>query len=346
MKKTWGMLAVFVLLAITVLTACGGSEGATEEGANNAENNNAGEEAADEEQVTIGVTQIVEHTSLDAAFEGFKQGLADSGFEHAEFNVQNAQNDPTNNQTIAENLASSDADLIFANSTPSAQAALNATSDIPIVFTSVTDPVEAKLVDSMENPGKNATGTTDTHPDAIPNTVKFIDEQMDDVTTVGTVYDSGETNSRVQVERIKEAMEGTDLELVEKTVSNSNEVLQSTEALVGQADAIYIITDNTVVSGLESVLKVAYDNDIPTFVGELDSVRNGGLAAYGFDYEDIGYQAGKMAAEILQGNNSPAQMPVEYPEDLRLLINEKAAEEMGVDIKPEWEEMAEFYSGE
>jgi putative ABC transport system substrate-binding protein len=232
-------------------------------------------------------------------------------------------------------------DLIFANSTPSALSALNATKDIPIVFTSVTDPVGAQLVKSMETPDGNITGTTDTHPDAIPNMVKFIDEQFD-AGTVGVIYNSGEQNSEVQIEKVKEALSSTDMKLAEATVSNSSEVKQAAESLVGKADVIYIITDNTVVSALESVIQVSNDNDIPLFVGELDSVKRGGFAAYGFDYEDIGYEAGEMAAQILKEGKKPSELPVQYPQNLKLVINKKAAEEMGIELKDEWNDLAEF----
>jgi putative tryptophan/tyrosine transport system substrate-binding protein len=328
MKKKKLGLAAAGLLAAGLLSGCGSDEA-------------GGTTAADGKKTyQIGVTQIVEHPSLDAALEGFKKALEDKGLE-VDYDVQIAQGDQNNNQAIANNFAGDGVDLIFANSTPSAYGALNATKDIPIVFTSVTDPVGAELVASMEEPGENITGTTDTHPDAIPNTVKFMAEHMEGK-TVGVIYNSGEQNSNAQIDLVKKAMEGTDLKLEEATVSASSEVKQAAESLVGKADLIYIITDNTVVSALESVIQTANDNDIPLFVGELDSVERGGFAAYGFDYEDIGYEAGEMAAKILEGENKPSELPVQYPQNLKLLINKKAAEEMGIELKDEWNSLAEF----
>ncbi|WP_026582407.1 ABC transporter substrate-binding protein [Bacillus sp. J33] len=297
-------------------------------------------ESEKEDSYKVGVTQIVEHPSLDAALEGFKKALEEEGLD-VSYDVQIAQGDQNNNQSIANNFAGDGVDLIFANSTPSALSALNATKDIPIVFTSVTDPVGAQLVKSMESPDGNITGTTDTHPDAIPNMVKFIDEQFD-ASTVGVIYNSGEQNSEVQIEKVKEALSGTDMKLAEATVSNSSEVKQAAESLVGKADVIYIITDNTVVSALESVIQVSNDNDIPLFVGEIDSVERGGFAAYGFDYEDIGYEAGAMAVQILKEGKQPSELPVQYPQNLKLVINKKAAEEMGIELKEEWNDLAEF----
>lgn len=297
-------------------------------------------ESEKEDSYKVGVTQIVEHPSLDAALEGFKKALEEEGLD-VSYDIQIAQGDQNNNQSIANNFAGDGVDLIFANSTPSALSALNATKDIPIVFTSVTDPVGAQLVKSMESPDGNITGTTDTHPDAIPNMVKFIDEQFD-ASTVGVIYNSGEQNSEVQIEKVKEALSGTDMKLAEATVSNSSEVKQAAESLVGKADVIYIITDNTVVSALESVIQVSNDNDIPLFVGEIDSVERGGFAAYGFDYEDIGYEAGAMAVQILKEGKQPSELPVQYPQNLKLVINKKAAEEMGIELKEEWNDLAEF----
>ncbi len=293
-----------------------------------------------QDSYVVGVTQIVEHPSLDEAYKGFQAALKDKGLD-VEYDVQIAQGDMNNNQTIAQNFVGDGVDLIFANSTPSALGALNATKDIPIVFTSVTDPIGAGLVKSFEEPGANITGTTDTHPEAIPNTIKFIDK-YEEGTKIGMIFNSGEQNSVAQIDMVKEAVKGTDLKVVEAPVSTSAEVKQAAESLIGNADVIYIITDNTVVSALESVIKVASDEDIPLYVGELDSVKRGGFAAYGFNYYDIGYQTGEMAASILTGDKKSADIPVQYPDKLKLLINKKAAEDMGVKLLPEWDKEAEY----
>jgi len=333
MLKRLKLLLIASLSLLLILAGCGSSEsGKNEDGGDS----NGGKE---EKTYKIGVTQIVEHDSLNAAFEGFKKALADQGLK-VEYDIKNAQGDMNTNATIGKDLANSDVDLIFANSTPSAQAVLSNTKEIPIVFTSVTDPVGAELVQSFENPGGNVTGTTDTHPDAIPNTVKFITQNFN-VKNIGTIYNAGEQNSVAQIQIVKDALKGTGVNLVEKSVSTSADVKQAAESLVGSADVIYIITDNTVVSALESVISVAQDNDLPLFVGELDSVRKGGFAAYGFDYFDIGYEAGLMAAKILKGEKKPSELPVQYPQNLKLLINKKAAAEMGVEIDESWD--AEFY---
>lgn len=307
--------------ATLILTACGG-----------------GGKKASSKTYKIGVTQIVEHPSLNAAYDGFKKALEDAGIK-AEYDVQIAQGDNSANTTIATNLVSEKVDLIFANSTPSAQAAASATTEIPIVFTSVTDAVGAELVKSMESPGGNVTGTIDAHPDAISDTMKFLKDELG-AKKVGMVFNSGEQNSRAQVDAVKEILKGMDMTVVEATVATSAEVKQATESLIGKVDSMYIITDNTVVSALESVISVANDNKIPMMVGEFDSVKRGGLAAYGFEYYDIGYEAGQMAVKILKGESKPADLPVQIPQKLKLIMNKDTATILGLDIKDEWK--AEF----
>ena len=334
MKKSWKLGMGMMLASFIAISGCGTTDSSSDG------DSSSGASSEGDKTYTVGVNQFVEHPSLDSALEGFKAALKEEGL-NVEFDEQNAQGDQTNSQTIATNFVGDEVDLIFANATPSAQSSLNATTEIPIVFTSVTDPIGASLVKTFEEPGANITGTTDTHPDAIPNTVKFIDENIDGK-KVGMIYNSGEQNSIAQIDLVKEAMKGTDLEVVEASVSSSAEVKQATESLVGKVDSLYVITDNTVVSALESVIGVASDADIPLFVGELDSVARGGFAAYGFDYYDIGFEAGEMAISILTGEKKPSEIPVQYPQKLKLQINAKAAEDMGIEIKEEWKEDAEI----
>ena len=247
-----------------------------------------------------------------------------------------------NTQTIANNFVGNKVDLIFANATPSAISALNATKDIPIVFTSVTDPVGAGLVKAFDQPGKNITGTTDNHPDATGKTIGFITDQVK-AKKIGVIYNSGEQNSVVQVKQVKELVEKKGAKLIDVSVSTSAEVKQAAESLVGRVDAIYVPTDNTVVSALDSVISVANSRKIPLFVGELDSMKKGAVAASGFNYYDIGYQTGVMAADILSGKKKPSEIPVELPKTLKLVINKKAAVAQGLKVNPDWGKLGEFY---
>lgn len=326
MKKWLGM--VMLLITAVTLVACGGSEEEVE----------VDNEQGTEQTYTIGASQFVEHPSLDAAFEGFKQALADQGLE-VEYDFQSAQADQTNALTIAQSFSSDQVDLIFANATPSALTALQATKDIPIVFTSVTDAVSAGLVTAMDSPGDNITGVVDMHPDAVNNTVQFIDQYFEGA-TVGMIYNTGEQNSVVQIESVKQAAEGTSLSVVERTVSTSAEVQQAATSLVGEADVFYIVTDNTVVSALESVVGVANEQDIPLVVGEPDSLARGGFATYGIDYYSIGYRSGEMAADILTGEKQPNEIAVEYPPAMQLFINKEAATEQNITWQDAWDEEA------
>lgn len=326
--KNSKVLALLMFALVLILAACGGNDSSSSDG------DKKEDDKKDEKTYVIGATQIVEHPSLNAAYEGFQKALKESGLK-VEYNFQNAQNDATLSTTIAQNFVSDNVDLIFANSTPSAQAAASATQDIPIVFTSVSDPVGAQLIKSMDAPGGNVTGTVDLHPDVIKKTVEFMNKELG-VKNIGTIYKASEQNSVVQVKQMKEAAEAVGATIHEATVANSSEVKQAAESLVDKVDAIYIITDNTVVSTLSSVVDVAKTNKLPLVVGEFDSVRGGGLLAFGFEFSDIGYQAGQMAAKILKGEAKPADIPAEYPANLKLLVNKKVADELGLEIKDSW----------
>lgn len=335
MKISWKKSVIAIFSSALLLAACGtnsASPGTAPTPAPKEEKEPTPSEPA--KKFKIGVTQIVEHPSLNAAFDGFKKALEEAGLE-VEYDVQIAQGDNSANTSIANNLVSSNVDLIFANSTPSAQAAASATKDIPIIFTSVTDAVGAELVESMEKPGGNVTGTIDTHPDAIPNTMKFLKEELG-AKNVGMVYNAGEQNSVAQVDAVRKILESMDMKVVEASVATSADVKQAAESLVGKVDSMYIITDNTVVSALESVVSVANDNKIPMMVGEFDSVKRGGLAAYGFEYFDIGYEAGQMALKILKGESKPADLPVQNPQNLKFVLNKNTADAIGLEIKDGW----------
>ncbi|MFJ7668567.1 ABC transporter substrate-binding protein [Lysinibacillus sp. NPDC097195] len=333
MKRNMKKLS-FLLFGLLLLLAACGSGGSSSTDSKGDEKNNASESGSvDQKTYKIGISQIVEHPSLNAATEGFKKAIADSGLK-VDFNPQIAQGDNSLNTTIANNLVSDGVDLIFANSTPSAQAAATATSDIPIIFTSVTDAVGAQLIESMDKPGKNVTGTIDLHPDTISKTVALLKDLG--AKNVGMVYNAGEQNSVAQVTEVKKVMAEQGLAVKEASAATSADVKLAAESLIGKVDAFYIITDNTVVSALESVIDVANANKLPLIVGELDSVERGGLAAYGFEYYDIGYEAGQMAVKILKGEATAAETPAQYPQKLKLVVNKKVADNLGIEIKDSW----------
>ncbi len=344
--KKWLQLLLVAVISVLVLAACGGGDTDGKSEPNESaepETTNDEEATEDGDTFTVGATQIVEHPSLDAAYEGFQAAIEDAGL-NVTFNFDSAQGDQNNVKPIADKFVADNVDLIFANSTPSALGALNATKDIPILFTSVTDAVDAGLVEGMDQPGDNITGVVDLHPDGIGKTVEFIDEYFPD-SKVGLLYNAGEQNSVVQIEAVKEAAEGTSLSLAERTVANSAEVQQAAQTLAGDVDVFYIITDNTVVSALDTVVGVANDQKIPLIVGEPDSLGKGGFATYGIDYFTIGYRTGEMAVDILKGDKAPSDIDVEYPPAIQLFINKGAAEAQGVEWNEDWDE-AEFVETE
>lgn len=327
---------IITVISLMILSACG-SEDAS--GTSKSEDGGNGEKT-----YHVGASQIVEHPSLDEAYKGFKAALKDAGL-NVEYDLQSAQGDQNNVAPISEGFVADNVDLIFANSTPSALGAVQATSEIPIVFTSVTDAVEAGLVKSMDEPGENVTGVLDLHPDAIQKTVEFIDENFEGA-NIGLIYNAGEQNSITQIDAIKKATEGTSLSISERTVATSAEVKQAATTLVGDADVFYIVTDNTVVSALESVIGVANEQDVPLIVGEPDSLKKGGFATFGIDYYTIGYRSGEMAAAILTEEKTTEDFPVEYPKEIQLFINKQAAEKQGVEWNEKWDEKAKLVEQE
>ncbi|HHX26854.1 MAG TPA: ABC transporter substrate-binding protein [Firmicutes bacterium] len=283
--------------------------------------------------IRIGIMQIVEHPALDASRNGFIQRLAELGFEegkNTEFSIQNAQGDMAIAQSIAGKFVSENVDMILAIATPTAQAAAKATQDIPIMITAVTDPVAAGLADSIERPGTNVTGTSDLTP--VRKQLELLKRIFPEAEHVGVIYNAGETNSLVQVDVAREAARILGLQLIEVTVSSSSGVYEAAQSLVGRVDAVYVPTDNTVVSALESVIKVGEDFKIPVIVGEVDGVRRGALATIGIDYHVLGMQTADIAAKILKGEREPKDIPIEYLEDMQIALNLAAADKMGAEI--------------
>jgi putative ABC transport system substrate-binding protein len=282
--------------------------------------------------VTIGISQLVEHPALDSAREGFIEALKEAGYEdgkNIKIDYQNAQGDVNNAQTIARKFADEKVDMILAIATQAAQAAANVTKDIPILITAVTDPVSAGLAESLDKPGGNVTGTTDINP--VDEQIKLVKELVPDAERLGILYNSGEINSKVQVEMAKEIVGELGLTLVEAAVSNSNEVSQATQSLMGRVDAIYVPTDNTIVSSIGAVIKIANENKIPVIGSERGQVDAGAIATKGIDYRELGKQTGAIAVEVLKGKK-PQDIPIEKAKNVTLIVNKKAAETIGLTI--------------
>ncbi len=283
----------------------------------------------------IGISQVITHPALDSARQGILDALADGGYvegDNLEVDYQNSEGDGSLFASIAQQFVADEVDVIVSIATPNSQAAIAATedTDIPVVFTAVTDPVGSELISNWEShPNENATGVSDMI--VVSDDVDLILEILPGVSKLGTLYNAGESNSVFLVEKLNEACDAKGIQVVEKTVSTSADVLSAAQSLVGQVDAIWVGTDNTVVTGLEALVGVCEDNDIPLFPADEDSVVRGGIAAYSFDYYDIGYQAGEMVVKILDGTKA-SEIPVEKGKVISLSVNTAAAERMGVTL--------------
>ncbi len=287
----------------------------------------------DTQNYKIGVIQLVEHAALDAAYQGFVDGLKEAGFEEGKnitIDYQNAQGDQSNCQTIANKLINDQSHLILAIATPAAQAVANTTKDIPILVTAVTDPAAAKLVATNEVPGGNVSGTSDLTP--VKEQIGLITQLVPDVKKVGLLYCSSEANSKFQIEIAKKELAALGLEGVEATVSNSNEIQQVTQSLIGKVEAIYIPTDNMLAAGIATVSQVTTPSKLPVIVGEEGMVQKGGTATYGINYYNLGKLTATQAVSILKDGKKPAEMPIEYASEGTLVVNEDILKEMGIEL--------------
>ncbi len=284
-------------------------------------------------QLKIGIIQLVEHEALDAARNGFIDGLKEAGYvdgENIAIDFQNAQNEQANCVTIASKFINDKNDLIFAIATPAAQAVANLTKDIPIVITAVTDPLTANLVKSNEKPETNVTGTSDLTPVAAQ--ISLLKKITPNAKTVGLLYCSSEANSIFQIDLAKKACEENGLEYIEGSVSNSNEIQQVTQSLVGKVDAFYVPTDNMLAAGIANVAMVATEAKLPIICGESGMVNKGGLATYGINYYELGKQTATQAVKIIKDGANPADMPIEYLQNCELQVNEEVAKKIGIEL--------------
>ncbi len=282
----------------------------------------------------VSVNQFVEHPALDAVLKGFKDAAKDLNLD-IKYRVHNAQANMGTAGQIAQQILGEDPDLILAIATPTAQACAQALKKAPkkmqttLLFTAVTDPIAAKLVEDWKKPGKNITGVSDMLP--ISKHMNMLMTFYPKLKNLGIIYNSGEANSKILVKMIKEVGAEKNFRVVEATASKSSEVYQAAKSLVGRVDAIYIPTDNTVISALESAVKVGVQNKLPIFAADVASVPRGVVAAMGFDYYKHGYQTGILAKKILEGAD-PAVTPVETQDQLLLHLNMKSAKLMGVKV--------------
>ena len=281
----------------------------------------------------IGISQFITHQSLDATREGFVDELAKQGYiegKNIEIDLQNAQGEQRNLKTISQQLAES-SDVVLAIATPSAQSLANTTQTTPVIFSAVTDPVSAKLVESREHPGGNVTGTSDQSSDAISTQINLIKKVLPKAKTIGILYTQSEPNSVVQKDEAKRLLEEKGFTVVEKTILDSNNVKAAAESLMAEVDMVFVPTDNIISSTMETVKQVSIKHKVPVFGGSTEMVAVGGLYNYGTNYEELGRQTARMLIRVLKGEK-PENMAVELPEKLELHTNKEMADALGIDI--------------
>ncbi|MBY5034801.1 ABC transporter substrate-binding protein [Streptococcus gallolyticus] len=316
MNKWVKKLAVTSLVAISglALVAC-----------------SSGEKKADSNSVKVGILQYMEHDSLSAARKGFVAELEKAGYKEGDnliLDYQNAQGDQANLQTISEQLVG-DNDMVLAIATPSAQSLATASTEVPILFTAVTDPVSADLVNSIKKPGGLLTGTSDQAP--IDKQVELLGQALPNAKKVGILYTTSERNSEVQVAEAEKLLKKAGYTVERKGINSTNDVQDAASSLMKDVDAVFVPTDNTVASTMTMIGELSIASKVPVIGGSTDMVDAGGLLTYGTNYEALGRQTAKMAVKVLKGQD-PATLAVEYPEMVELHVNKDMAEKLGVDV--------------
>ncbi len=315
--KISSLLLVLILLSL-VLTACTPAEDTPET-----------DKTEVKDEYIIGISQLAEHPALDDARRGFEDGLKELGI-NAKIEFQNAQGDIPTSTTIAQKLVKDEVDLIYAIATPAAQAAKQSTEDIPVLFSAVTDPVEAEIVSDWEKPGANITGTSDMAEETKTQLEMF--KQLDpSIEKIGILFNTSEANSESQIKIVEELAPDEGLEVITMGVSNVNEMAQSIDSLLKKVDALYVISDNMVASSIELVSTKLIENEMISVSAEESQVGGGILITNGLSYYELGKQTARMAKEILVDGKDPSSIPVEKAEKTSVVVNENTLEALKLD---------------
>lgn len=331
MKKKVLAVVLGMSMVVAMMTGCGESK-ETSDSANSAE-----------KTYTIGISQFAEHGSLDNCREGFIEGLKEEGLEEGKnlkIVTNNADADTGTAAQIADQFVADKVDMICAIATPSAQAAYNAAmeTDIPVVYTAVTNPVAAELANDDKSPVGNVTGTSDELP--VEAQLKMIREILPDAKTIGILYTTSEANSVYSIEQYEKLADKYGFKIEKTGITNTSEIQLAASDLLGKVDCLTNLTDNTVVSALPTVLGLANEKGIPVFGSEIEQVKLGCLAAEGIEYTQLGKDTGKMAAKILKGEASASEMDYELITESSLYVNEKVAENLGITVPDTMKERA------
>lgn len=334
MRKMKKIMSVVMTAAMVAGLAACGSE---------AESNTtqaSGASATSDKVYNIGICQQLEHPALDAATEGFQAALKDKLGDNVTFDVQNAQNEQANAATIANNFVANNVDLILANATTALQCAAAATSEIPILGTSVTDYATALEIDDWSGTtGRNISGTSDLAP--LDEQENMLVELFPDAKTVGILYCSAEPNSKYQATVFEQELEADGISYKEFTASDSNDIGSVVQSAVEQVDVIYIPTDNTMAGNTEAVNNITLPAGIPVIAGEEGICKGCGVATLSISYYDIGYKAGEMAYDILVNGADVSTMKVEYAPNVTKKYNKSVCETLGITIPDGYEAIEE-----
>lgn len=322
MKKK---LLVIMMALVLVLTACQG-QNAEQPTGNEGKDNTVETEG---KTLKVGVVQLMEHQSLDNTRDGFVDELKKSGLD-VDVEINNAQGEITNAKAIVDKYASDGVDLIYAIATPAAEAAMAATTTIPIVFSAVTDPVEAQLVESVEKPGGNITGASDMVD--VKNQLALFKEINPDIKTIGIIYSADESNSVQQVESVEKIAPEVGLEVKKVSIHTLSDIPQATESIVGDIDGLYLLSDNKVSSSTTVVTEIMNREKVPVVATVEADVNQGALISIGIDYTDLGSIAGQKALEILKDKKSPSEVPVYVSDKFAKIINVETLNTLGLDI--------------
>jgi putative tryptophan/tyrosine transport system substrate-binding protein len=328
MKKFISVLLIMVVTA-SLFVGCG-----TKENTQTSEGQNTTDQAA-KDQITIGIGQFAEHGSLDNCKNGFLEGLKQEGFvegDNLKVLFDNAQADGGTATQIAKNFVANKVNLIAAIATPMAQSSFSATkdTDIPVIFTAVTDPIAAELANSDGTPNGNTTGTSDKLP--VEKQLEMIRAILPNAKKIGIMYSTSEVNSVSAIEEYKAAAGNYGFEIVESGISTTADIPLAADNLLEKVDCINNLTDNTVVSSLPIILDKAAKKNIPVFGSEVEQVKIGCLATVGLDYFDLGVQTGKMAAKVLKGEKKASEMNFEVVAEASFYGNAAVANNLGITL--------------
>lgn len=327
---------LFIIMTITLMTLLVGCNSNTDDKDIKVRTENVDTE---KEMIEIGEVQVTEYFGLDISREGFRDALKSRGYKEGEninIDYKNAQSDQTIAKNIAESFTADKKDLIHAVATPVAQASYNATKDIPIAVTAVTDPVDAGIVKSVKKTETNVFGMSD----MVPMTSQFelIKKFFPDAKNIGIVYSSSDTNSSVKVKEAEKIANDFNFEIIAQGATTTNDVGQTVESLLGKIDVLYVPTDSTVIPAMPIIIEKSLEKDIPIIPEEKGQIELGALAAEGIDFYKLGYETGLMAADVLDGKSKPQDMPIKILEDRDIYVNKDTLKALNLEIAEELKE--------